>query len=288
MRTLTITRQKSFVACLGKDQVYIEDPQAPELTIEGVPCRKLGDLKNGQTATFQIDEAQRRVYLIADKLSKEYCNASVTVPAGQENVSYSGKHQFVLGSNPFRFDGVELTEEQQRKQKKNGKKSVVIFIAAIIVGLVAGGIFGGLLALANMGDMAAAAEPKTFTKEDFSVTLTEAFTETELEGFFVAYESRDAVVWVSREELQSAATAEAYTQAVLEANGRTELEVYQGEGYSWCEYTETVNGQENYYLVACYCEGEVGWIVNFATKADSETEYKQGFLGWAESVTVND
>ena len=282
MRTLTITRQKSFVGCLAKDQVYIEDIQAPELTIEGVPCRKLGDLKNGQTASFQIDEAQRRVFLIVDKLSKEYCNASVTVPAGQEDVSFSGKHHFVLGSNPFRFDGVELTEAQKQQQKKNGGKGVVIYIAALIVGLVVGGIVSGLLIPADLGSMAA--EPKTFTKDDFSITLTEAFAETAQEGFFVCYESRNAFVWVVREELESAATPEEYTQAVLEANGRTDLEVSLLGDYTWCEYIETVDGQELYYLVACYCDGQVGWIVNFATPAENAGEYKEGFLTWADSV----
>lgn len=282
MRTLTITRQKSFVGCLGKDQVYIEDPQAPELTIEGVPCRKLGDLKNGQTVSFQIDEAQRRVFLIVDKLSKEYCNASVTVPAGQEDVSFSGKHHFVLGSNPFRFDGVELTEAQKKQQKKNGGKSTVIFIAALLVGLVVGGIVSVLLTPADLGSMAA--EPKTFVKDGFSITLTEAFTETAAEDFFVCYESRNAAVWVVREELESAATPEEYTRAVLEANGRTDLEVCRREDYVWCEYVETIEGQETYYLVACYCDGQVGWIVNFATPAENTREYKEGLLTWADSV----
>ena len=36
MRTLTIHRKKSFVGCLMKDQVYIRDADAGELTIEGV------------------------------------------------------------------------------------------------------------------------------------------------------------------------------------------------------------------------------------------------------------
>ena len=56
MRNLTITREKSFVGCLGRVKVFIEDHTYIETTINNIPCRKLGDLKNGETKTFLISE----------------------------------------------------------------------------------------------------------------------------------------------------------------------------------------------------------------------------------------
>ena len=56
MRNLTIKRNKTFVACLAKMKVYIEDASANDLTINGIPCRKLGDLKNGEEKNFSIGE----------------------------------------------------------------------------------------------------------------------------------------------------------------------------------------------------------------------------------------
>ena len=50
MRKLTIKRAKSFVASLTKVKVYIEDQLSNELTINNVPCRKLGNIKNGEEA----------------------------------------------------------------------------------------------------------------------------------------------------------------------------------------------------------------------------------------------
>ncbi len=47
MRNLTILRRKKAAAALGKMKVYIEDPFSNELDIKDVPCRKLGELKNG-------------------------------------------------------------------------------------------------------------------------------------------------------------------------------------------------------------------------------------------------
>lgn len=285
MRTLTITRQKSFVASLATDLVYIEDPVEAELTINGVPCRKLGKLKSGKTATFEIDHAQRRIFLIVDKLSKECCNASVTVPAGDEPVSYSGKHHFVYGSNPFRFDGVELSEEEKKQQKKNAGKGIWIMVAAIAIGLVVGSFIGKGMA---GGDIpAVSAEPKTFAKQDFSITLTEAFTEGSEEGFFACYESRDAVVLVVREERQGLEiTLEEYAQLVLENNEMEHLTQYSREDYIWVEYTQDVEGQEFYYLVACYCGEDACWVINFATPAGNDREYKEGFFTWADSVSL--
>ena len=74
MRTLTITRNKTFVGCAGKLKVYIEDYQAPEMTILDTPCRQIGILKNGETQSFEITEEAVKVFVIADKISKGYCN----------------------------------------------------------------------------------------------------------------------------------------------------------------------------------------------------------------------
>ena len=108
MRNLTITRQKSFVGSAMKLKVYIEDAEAQELTISGVPCRKLGTLKNGETAGFVISDQAARVFVIADKASRNYSNDYYPVPAGTEDVTIAGKNKYnpFIG-NPFRFECVD-------------------------------------------------------------------------------------------------------------------------------------------------------------------------------------
>ena len=54
MRNLTIHREKTFVGSLVKLKVYIEDTLVNELEINGIPCRKLGDLKNGEESYEDI------------------------------------------------------------------------------------------------------------------------------------------------------------------------------------------------------------------------------------------
>lgn len=283
MRKLTIMRRKSFVGCAMKDQVYIRDEQAAELTIDGVPCRKLGSIKNGEQKTFEIGDEQQQIFLIVDKLSKNYCNASMAIPEGQEDVSLSGKHYFVLGSNPFQFDGVQLTDAQQAKQKKDRRKGTVFFFSCVILGVVLGVVFprafGGT-------DTPSA---KTFTKNDFQITLTDAFAETQLENFFVVYESKNAAVFTIREDkaLFGDITLEEYGNFVLQANNRTHLTLNKSENYLWFEFNHTPEDQELYYMGVCYQSGDAFWTVHFATPATNRDTFKETFTRWADSVILN-
>ena len=109
MRNLTIHRTKSFVACLATMKVYIEDPNVCDLVINGLPCRKLGTLKNGETKTFEIEDNFAKLFVIIDRFSKGYCNEFYNIPAGTEDIELSGKNEFNLTTgNAFRFDGVTL------------------------------------------------------------------------------------------------------------------------------------------------------------------------------------
>ena len=138
MRNLTITRQKSFVASLVRMKVYIEDPQANELEINGVGCRKLGTLKNGETATFLIGDQAARVFVIADKVSRGFCCDCYPLPAGTEHVVLTGRNKFHPGAgNAFRFDGV-TDPEVLANRKKGSSKGIVILIVSALAGVITG------------------------------------------------------------------------------------------------------------------------------------------------------
>ncbi|MBO5328811.1 MAG: hypothetical protein J6B04_06530 [Clostridia bacterium] len=138
MRNLTVKRNKTGVACLAKIKIYVEDRVTPETDINDVPCRKLGDLKNGEEKTFVISNEEVRVFAIADNLSKSYCNDYYKVPAGSEDVYLSGKNRYnPFKGNPFYFDGV--TDEEVLKNRKKGSKiGVLVSILAIIAGFAIG------------------------------------------------------------------------------------------------------------------------------------------------------
>ena len=138
-----------------------------EIRRESAPCRKLGELKNGEEATFEIGEDAVKVYVIADKLTRGYCNDYYQLEAGAEDIYLTGRNDFDLGSgNAFRFDNNANGPDETQK-KKSRRTGLIVTIAAALVGAVLGYlIVSGL-------HSAKAAAPKTFTAEEMSITLTE-------------------------------------------------------------------------------------------------------------------
>lgn len=155
-------------------------------------------------------------------------------------------------------------------------------IAAIVLGLALG------LSLSRGFFGTASASPKTFTKEDFQITLTDAFASTEEAGCFAFYRSKSAMVFTIREakEFFGDITTEEYGDLVLEANGRTGIQMNQEDGFIWFEYTDTPEQQEIYYLAVCCQSKDAFWVVNFATPATNREQYKDTFLSWAKSIAV--
>ena len=118
MRKLTIKREKTFVGCMAKLRVFIEDPNVCDLSINGVSCRKIGEIRNDEEKSFEIGDASARVFIIADTLSKGYCNELYRLPQGSEDIYLSGKCRFNIATgNAFRFDGVNDPEVLENRKK---------------------------------------------------------------------------------------------------------------------------------------------------------------------------
>lgn len=136
MRNLTVKREKSFVACLITMKVFAEDKEHGETVIDGTPCRRIGELKNGEEKTFPIGEDDVKIFVIADELSKSFCFDCYALPAGSEDVFLSGRNRFSLSSgNSFRFDNNDSAES---RRKKSGHRGTAVMIISVIDGAVCG------------------------------------------------------------------------------------------------------------------------------------------------------
>jgi hypothetical protein len=278
MRNLTITRTKSFVGCLGKMKVYIEDPMGGDTVISGVNCRKLGDLKNGETVTFPIGGEAARVYVIADQMSKNYSNDYYPLEAGTEDVVLTGKNHFNPGAgNPFRFDGV-TDETVLANRKKGGRKGIVVLILAAIFGAIMG------------RSCARIVHPQDFTVDNMTITLSSEFRETSFEGFTQCYDSRNVAVFVLKEEfsmypgMEDWALSE-YGDAFLWANGFVDSSLLPYSDFIYTTYSGVgENGQPYCYMATIHKSGDAFWLVQFAAEEASYPNYESQFLQWAETV----
>ena len=294
MRNLTVERRKTFVSCTGKLKVCIQDPNG-DIVIDQTPCRLLGVLKNGESATFPISEEAARLFVYYDKLSRNYCNDFYDIPAGTEDVSLSGQSKFNLAAgNAFRFDGSDNTEEGMAHHKRGNRKGLIFLIVFLLIGTIAGRLTGNWIGGALFADDPADAEPKIFSAQGMQITLNEDFSEESYENFTACYSSREAAVFTLKEPFTLMAgledyTLEQYGQLVLQSNGMTDFELQTVDGILYFEY-EVDNEEDKttyYYFSTVHKAVDAFWLVQFAVDADDAEEYIPQFIEWAKSVSFS-
>ena len=286
MRNLTIKREKSFVGSLAKIKIYIEDPTSSEIRINDIPCRKIGDLKNGEGKTFQIEEQKAKIFVIADKLSKNYCNEYYQLPDGQEDIFLSGKNKFNLANgNAFRFDNNE-SEESIANRKRGTRKGLLILIAAAAVGFVVGYLITSNLFANNESNT------KEFSSKGMSITLTDEFVKADIENFTVTYDSKKVAVFALKEEFTLVQgfedyTLEQYGNLVIQNNRLSSSKLESIDGLIGFDYEFTnPDTKETYkYLSFVYKSSDAFWLVQFATLIENADEYSSKIVEWAKTIS---
>ena len=286
MRNLIIKRRKSFVGCAVKMKVYLEDPVSGDLTINGVLCRKLGDLKNNEEKIFPIGSEEARVFVIADKLSKNYCNEFIRIPAGEEDVRLSGKNHFnPFAGNPFWFDG-QADLEVLKNRNKSRNKSAVVMVAALFIGIVLG------LAFTFNSLSVNSQEPKHFSENGMEITLTREFRKVQMDGFDVCFTSKEAAVFAIREgfdlvEGVSDLTVEEYGEIAIDSNRLDDSVTLKDDiGFPYFEYVRENEEQkcDYHYFVALFKAEDAFWMVQFAVQETDFADYRDSFITWAKTI----
>ena len=280
MRELTIRREKRFTACLVKMKVYLEDPVQGELEINGVRCRKLGELKNGEEKTFSVGEEAARVYVIADKLSKSFCNEFYLLPEGQEPVRLTGRNRYnPAAGNAFRFDNNDSSLVQQAR-KRSTRVGIIVLVLCVLLGFCAG--FFGPRLMRNA--------PKSFTKDGFTIVLDGHFLEAEFPNYDFSYDSEKAAVFGLKEEKDlfagafEALSLTEYAALVIDNNG-LDAEIETENGLTGFVYDATIEDGRRYrYYSYVFKTEEAFWLVQFAVEAEQAQERESDVEKWAKSI----
>lgn len=286
MRTLTITRGKTFVGCLGKFKFYVEDANNPELTILNTPCRKLGTLKNGETKSFEIPEEAVRIFVIADKVSKGFCNEYFPIPAGTEDVTLTGQCKFnPANGNAFRFDGV-TDEEVLANRRKSSSKGLIVLVVAMVVAFFVGGIIG---VVSTVGSLFGS---ETFTGEGYSITLPGRFFETEDDTFNAVYQSSSAVVMLYEEtfadypSIQNA-TPRYYARLMKDNVSYPSTDITETEdGLIYFDYTAAPGNYDFTYRVFVFKGSESFWTVQISVPSEDMAGMESKIMEWARSFEL--
>lgn len=287
MRKLTVKRTKSFVGCLAKVRVYVENPSSGDFTINNTLCSKLGELKNGEEKTFLIEEHALKVFVIADKLSKDFCNEFYQLSDGQEDVFLSGQNRFnpAIG-NAFRFDNNE-GDAASTNRRRGTRKGLIILILAVIVGAVVG-------FLITNSFFSKTPKEKVFSSNGMNITLSEEFKETTVKNYTVAFDSKKVAVFALKEPFTlidgfEDYTLDQYADLVIQSNGLSPSQKKTDNGLIWFEYDfdNPENNNTYRYSTYVYKANDAFWIVQFATLKSNFEKVSQEIAEWAKSVTFS-
>lgn len=298
MRNLTIKREKSFVGCLAKMQVYLEDAEGGDLKLsiyvedesgeavkKEISCRRIGDLKNGEERTFEISEGAVKVFVIADKISKDYCYDFYQLPEGDEDISLSGRNHLnpVLG-NPFLFVG-KTYEELKPSQKKNVGKGVMVFISAIVIGVLLGYCITAAI-LGSLGN-----REKSFTIGDMSITLTDNFERQNVVGYSAGFASKNVDLLVNKTPFEytvsSKYSAAEYAELIIFGSNLESEVVTEGDLCYFIFEDETSDGDAYLYYAYTYKSDDSYWILYFAVEKGKAKRYADDIAKWAGSVSFD-
>ena len=157
------------------------------------------------------------------------------------------------------------------------KKLVSLILATVL-----------LFALASCG----AAQPKDFSSNGMTVTLTTAFKENTQAGYTVCYDSAKVAVFVLKESfsLQPGAenlTLDEYAELVHQSNAsKSPSAIVKQDGFHSMEYSflnESENQTYSYYC-AMFKASDAFWLVQFACKEGDYDSYQDTFVDWAKTV----
>lgn len=168
--------------------------------------------------------------------------------------------------------------------KDNSIKKYIIILAVFV--LIGAGI---LLVLKFMPEKPA--EEKSFTTEDFSITLTDSFKQEQYESFTYAFSSKNIVVLASKEEFslfedKEIMTEQEYAQLIIDTN-KLEASVSKGEnGIIYFMYE--AKGDDVYtYFATTHKTDDSYWLIQFSGPKDKFVNYEEQVKQWAASISFN-
>ena len=143
---------------------------------------------------------------------------------------------------------------------------------------------------------APAGNSSTYSQEDFEITMTPGFVETELATATYFYISNDAALIIIKEDfttleqlsdLNSQSTLAECVKAV-KANSDIEMgeTMTANNGITYFTYENSALGQDFFYT-ATVCKGsDAFWLCTFYCPFENKAEFENVFLDWAGTIKV--
>lgn len=284
MRRVYLTREKCIASCFSKMLVYVEDQTRGEVELDGIPCRLIGKLTNGETIDFAISEDSRNIFVICENnMMKNYCGDKILLSAGDTDVELSGRniYNFALG-HPFRFNSVTDGESLESRKREN-RKGIALTVAAVIIGLV----FGFIVSADNLFS-----KPKNFISDTFEITLTTNFSDKYEDGVYY-FGSKDSSVAVYEYGYADHVTIEAMNAdeflEVLKSSGHfaSDARIVSESSLFFVEDRAESNSGEIRSYMTVFVKGEESFFLfEFGCEVEDYSKLRIDFIEWASTIKI--
>ena len=285
MRTLTIKRHNSVVSTTKSAKIYVDNSSTVDLVINGIPCRKIGEVKNGEEQSFLISEnEQGKVFIVNDDKQTE-TKCVWDIAAGYDSVYLTCKAvKDSAGKSVFVFDSATDGDGDIESEKDNSKQRLKnIIIAVSFCALIA------LVALIIM-DKNDTPDNYIFTTEGMTIVLNEGFTPTGVEDAVICYSSSDVNITTYKDSFEGNPDAKImsvadYANALIKDANIT-ADVKTKDGVTYFEYQkEGTDGKLYKYYVSVYKTETAFWNVEMRTYENVYNDHVESFETWAKSVS---
>ncbi len=152
-----------------------------------------------------------------------------------------------------------------------------------------------LVSVFIMGTLSGCADnPKTFTQQELTITLTDAFKSEKRSGFDVYLSSENVVfsaVQETSQELELAgyeiSSLNDYCQEILSLNNTPKNKLISRNNYYYFTNSKTVDGAKYTYVHCMFTFADSYWICEFVCKSKHYDRLEDKILSWADSITFS-
>lgn len=269
----------------------------PDTVISGIPCRKLGVVKNGESTTFKIAEKPAIVFAVTSRGLKNYYSECYEINGEYGDVVLSGKRHFnPFKASPFVFEGggSEEVNENRKKAFKKLMMAVLIFFGVLVLlstlfnmGTLIGSFEGGVSAVEWRDD----APKKEFTDYGVNITLTENFVSFSDTKYKVVYDSQKMTIFVTEKTFEEnegfdSISVKEFLQKTADNSGLSDVEIINEDDLCYfvakIENSNSDVADVNY--VFAFKTDKACVLVNFVHSETDSEQLKDDILVWAKSI----
>lgn len=137
-------------------------------------------------------------------------------------------------------------------------------------------------------------EPKSFSVEEFSITLDSGFKEIENDSAFAFFASSSHSVVCIKEDFSSLekgdqTTIEEYGEVIKDKYPEYNAELINQGDYWYLEYENKAEHKNFYYNSYIFKTESAFYMVHFATGAKKDnSQSKQTFAAWAQTIQLKE